>query len=135
MSDTHNHGEGVSADTYARLMRHQFNVESLGDRLLKIEDATTIMKDKWCRGDEAIRDFTGTWTSPASTDITILTSVDIHSGLEPKLTSNTKLDTTAYLGAWYTWDQILQTSLEGKGIEHDLVATTIKAYFTNNPMI
>ncbi|KAL0667739.1 hypothetical protein Bca4012_030443 [Brassica carinata] len=31
---------------------------------------------------------------------------------EPKLTSNTKLDTTACLGAWYAWDQILQTSLE-----------------------
>ncbi|KAF3577176.1 hypothetical protein DY000_02032835 [Brassica cretica] len=31
---------------------------------------------------------------------------------EPKLTSNTKPDTTACLGAWYTWHQILQTSLE-----------------------
>ncbi|KAF3532138.1 hypothetical protein DY000_02040836 [Brassica cretica] len=58
MSDTHNHGEEISADTYARLMRHQFNLESLGDRLQKIEDATTIMKDKWRRGDEAMRDFT-----------------------------------------------------------------------------
>ncbi|KAF3493270.1 hypothetical protein DY000_02053198 [Brassica cretica] len=59
MSDTHNHGEEISADTYARLMRHQFNLESLGDRLQKIEDATTIMKDKWRRGDEAMRDITG----------------------------------------------------------------------------
>ncbi|KAF3556264.1 hypothetical protein F2Q69_00013242 [Brassica cretica] len=42
----------------------------------------------------------------------ILPSVDIHSGLEPKLTSNAKPDTTACLGAWYTWDRILQTSLE-----------------------
>ncbi|KAF3544850.1 hypothetical protein DY000_02007611 [Brassica cretica] len=58
MSDTHNHGEEISADTYARLMRHQFNLESLGDRLQKIEDATTIMKEKWHRGDEAMRDFT-----------------------------------------------------------------------------
>ncbi|WZZ33548.1 hypothetical protein YC2023_016949 [Brassica napus] len=33
---------------------------------------------------------------------------------EPKLTSNTKPDTNACLGAWYTWDWILQTSLEGK---------------------
>ncbi|KAF3559354.1 hypothetical protein F2Q69_00012563 [Brassica cretica] len=32
MSDTQNHGEEISADTYARLMRHQFNLESLGDR-------------------------------------------------------------------------------------------------------
>ncbi|KAF2587885.1 hypothetical protein F2Q70_00038884 [Brassica cretica] len=132
------------------------------------------MKEKWRRGDEAMRDFTGTWfnkrkedmetcsqqvptyniispntskvklndynkalsgrqptikrlplvstdetlstsidmIAPASTDINILTSVDIHSGLEPKLTSNTKLDTTACLVAWYTWDRILQTILE-----------------------
>uniref|UniRef100_A0A0D3CNL8 Uncharacterized protein n=1 Tax=Brassica oleracea var. oleracea TaxID=109376 RepID=A0A0D3CNL8_BRAOL len=31
---------------------------------------------------------------------------------EPKLTSNTKPDITACLGAWYKWDRILQTSLE-----------------------
>ncbi|KAF2613337.1 hypothetical protein F2Q70_00012072 [Brassica cretica] len=62
MSDTHNHGEEISADTYATVMRHQFNLESLGDRLQKIEYATTTMKDKWRRGDEAMRDFTGTWT-------------------------------------------------------------------------
>ncbi|KAF2607279.1 hypothetical protein F2Q68_00043847 [Brassica cretica] len=31
---------------------------------------------------------------------------------EPKLTSNTKPDIIPCLGAWYTWDQILQTSLE-----------------------
>ena len=35
---------------------------------------------------------------------------------EPKLTSNTKPDTTACLGAWYTWDRILQISLEGKAL-------------------
>ncbi|KAF2533620.1 hypothetical protein F2Q70_00029743 [Brassica cretica] len=58
MSTTQNHGEEISADTCARLMRHQFNLESLGDRLQKIEDATTIMKDKWRRGDEAMIDFT-----------------------------------------------------------------------------
>ncbi|KAF2543328.1 hypothetical protein F2Q68_00032077 [Brassica cretica] len=58
MFDIHNHGEEISADTYAPVMRHQFNLESIGDRLQKIEDATTIMKDKWHRGDEAMRDFT-----------------------------------------------------------------------------
>ncbi|KAF3597055.1 hypothetical protein DY000_02020039 [Brassica cretica] len=60
MSDTHNHGEDISADTYATLMRHQFNLESLGDRLQKIENTTATMKDIWRRGDEAMRDFTGT---------------------------------------------------------------------------
>ena len=61
MFDTHNHGEEISAETYTTIMRHQFNLESLGDRLQKIEDATTIMKEKWRRGDEAMQDFTGTW--------------------------------------------------------------------------
>ena len=69
MSDKHNHGEEISADTYATLMRHQFNIESLGDRLQKIEDATTIMKDKWRRGDEAMRDFTGTWFNKRKEDM------------------------------------------------------------------
>ncbi|KAF3509723.1 hypothetical protein F2Q69_00006265 [Brassica cretica] len=80
MSDIQNRGEEISAGTYATVMRHQFNLESLGDRLQKIEDATTIMKDKWRRGDEAMRDFTDR-ASPAATDINILTSVDNHSGL------------------------------------------------------
>ena len=61
MSDTHNHGEEISANTYATLMRHQFNLENLGDRLQKIGNTTASMKDKWRRGDEATRDFTGTW--------------------------------------------------------------------------
>ena len=57
MSDTHNHGEEISADTYATLMKHQFNLESLGDRLQKIENTTASMKDKWRRGDEAMREY------------------------------------------------------------------------------
>ncbi|KAF2613275.1 hypothetical protein F2Q70_00011607 [Brassica cretica] len=61
MSNIHNREEEISVDTYATVMRHKFNLESLGDRLQKIQDATTTMKDKWRRGDEAIRDFTGTW--------------------------------------------------------------------------
>ncbi|KAF2591250.1 hypothetical protein F2Q70_00038829 [Brassica cretica] len=58
MSDTQHHGEEISADTYATLGRHQFNLESLEDRLQKIENTTTTMKEKWRRGDEAMRDFT-----------------------------------------------------------------------------
>ena len=30
MSDTHTHGEEISDDAYATLMRHQFNLESKG---------------------------------------------------------------------------------------------------------
>ncbi|KAF2547111.1 hypothetical protein F2Q70_00020971 [Brassica cretica] len=61
MSDTHYHGEEISADTYATLTRHQFNLESLEDRLQRIENTAATMKEKWLRGDEAMRDFTGTW--------------------------------------------------------------------------
>ncbi|KAF3506254.1 hypothetical protein F2Q69_00006544 [Brassica cretica] len=58
MSDTHNHGEEISDDAYATLMRHQFNLERLGDRLQKVENTTASMKNKLHRGDEAIRKFT-----------------------------------------------------------------------------
>ncbi|KAF3525680.1 hypothetical protein F2Q69_00047210 [Brassica cretica] len=61
MSDTHCHGEEISADTYATIRRHQFNLESLDERLQRMENTTATMKEKWCRGDEAMRDFTGTW--------------------------------------------------------------------------
>ncbi|WZZ60425.1 hypothetical protein YC2023_060532 [Brassica napus] len=61
MSDTHYHGEEISAETYATLLRHQFNLESLGERLQRMENTTATMKEKWRRGDEAMRDFTGTW--------------------------------------------------------------------------
>ncbi|KAF3585814.1 hypothetical protein F2Q69_00029383 [Brassica cretica] len=49
MSDTHSHEEDISADTYATLMRHQFNLKSLEDRLQKMETTTATMKEKWPR--------------------------------------------------------------------------------------
>uniref|UniRef100_M4F5I5 Uncharacterized protein n=1 Tax=Brassica campestris TaxID=3711 RepID=M4F5I5_BRACM len=61
MSDTHYHGEETSADTYTTLRRHQFNHESLEDRLQRTENTTATMKKKLRRGYEAMRDFTGTW--------------------------------------------------------------------------
>ncbi|KAF3568928.1 hypothetical protein DY000_02014644 [Brassica cretica] len=58
MSDTHCHGEEISADTYATIRRDQFNLGSLGERLQMMENTTATMKEKWRRGDEAMRDFT-----------------------------------------------------------------------------
>ncbi|KAF3514409.1 hypothetical protein F2Q69_00005955 [Brassica cretica] len=78
MSDTHYHGEEIAADTYATLRRHQFNLEILGERFQRMENTTATMKEKWGRGDEAMRYFTAL---PAATDINILSSVDIYSGL------------------------------------------------------
>ncbi|KAF2592550.1 hypothetical protein F2Q70_00043217 [Brassica cretica] len=72
MSDINNHGEEISADTYATPMRHQFKFECLGDKLQKIENATTTMNDNWRRADK---------TSPAATDDNIFTSIEIYSGL------------------------------------------------------
>ncbi|KAF3589850.1 hypothetical protein F2Q69_00029994 [Brassica cretica] len=57
MSGTHYHGEEISADTYATLRRHQFNLESLEERLQRMENTTATLKEKWRRGDEAMRDF------------------------------------------------------------------------------
>ncbi|KAF3513375.1 hypothetical protein F2Q69_00005035 [Brassica cretica] len=59
MSNTPYHGKEISADTYAALTRHQFKLESLGERLPRIGNKTAAMKDKWRRGDEAMRDLTG----------------------------------------------------------------------------
>ncbi|KAF3584203.1 hypothetical protein F2Q69_00030868 [Brassica cretica] len=69
MSNTHRQGEEISADTYATLRRHQFNLESLEDRLQRIENTIATMKEKWRRGDEAMREFT---------DSTKHTKVDQH---------------------------------------------------------
>ncbi|KAF2574014.1 hypothetical protein F2Q70_00002707 [Brassica cretica] len=59
MSDTHYHGEEISAETYATLRRHQFNLESLEERLQRMENTTATVKEKWRRWDEAMRGFTG----------------------------------------------------------------------------
>ncbi|KAF3573878.1 hypothetical protein F2Q69_00059017 [Brassica cretica] len=69
MSDTYYHGEEISADTYATLRRHQFNLESLEDRLRRMENTTATMKEKLRRGDEAMRDFTGTWFNKRKEDM------------------------------------------------------------------
>ncbi|KAF3577486.1 hypothetical protein DY000_02031622 [Brassica cretica] len=78
-SNTPYHEKEISADTYAALTKHQFNLESLGQRLQRIENTTAAMKDKWRRGDDAMRDFTGT-----------------------KADLQHQPDTTACLGVWYT---------------------------------
>ncbi|KAF3513005.1 hypothetical protein F2Q69_00006081 [Brassica cretica] len=46
MSNTPYHGKEISADSFAALTIHQFNLESLGERLQRIENTTAAMKDK-----------------------------------------------------------------------------------------
>ncbi|KAF2598910.1 hypothetical protein F2Q68_00010237 [Brassica cretica] len=69
---------------YNKIGWHQISIENILERLQNISNAIQKMDERWTRNDE-----------------------------EPKLTSNTKPDIIACLGAWYTWDRILQTSLEG----------------------
>ncbi|KAF3547242.1 hypothetical protein DY000_02008550 [Brassica cretica] len=68
MSDTHYHGEEISADTYTALRRHQFNLRSLEERLQRMENTTATMNEKWRRGDEAMRDFTGLLIADSTKD-------------------------------------------------------------------
>ncbi|KAF3489820.1 hypothetical protein F2Q69_00052670 [Brassica cretica] len=93
MSDTNNHGEEISDDTYATLIRNQFQLESLGERLQKIDNETATMKDKWHRGDEAMRDFSECLK-------------------EPKLTSNLIELNSACLGAWSKLQSLFLQSLQ-----------------------
>ncbi|KAF2604643.1 hypothetical protein F2Q70_00027770 [Brassica cretica] len=76
ISDTNNHREEISADTYATLVIHQFKLECLGDRLQKIEDTTATMKEKWRRGDEAMRDFTDLLVTDSTKDTKVNQPVD-----------------------------------------------------------
>ncbi|KAF3560147.1 hypothetical protein F2Q69_00012615 [Brassica cretica] len=88
MSNTPYRREEISADTYAALTRHQFNLESLGERLQRIENTTAAMKDKWRRGDEALRDFTGTWFNKRKEEMdTCFPERDGH-GLSVEVTSS-----------------------------------------------
>ena len=61
MSDAINHGKKISGNTYTTLVIHQFKLECLGARLQNLENTTATMNEKWRRGDETMRDFTGTW--------------------------------------------------------------------------
>ncbi|KAF2580677.1 hypothetical protein F2Q68_00005208 [Brassica cretica] len=101
----------LSAYAYSKIGWYQFSIEDILERLQNISNAVQKMDERWTRNDEATRNSTKMlkWINLS----TIHTYLDCLK--EPKLTSNTKPDITACLGAWYTWDRILQTSLEGLG--------------------
>ncbi|KAF3563120.1 hypothetical protein DY000_02016128 [Brassica cretica] len=46
MSETNNNGKEISDNAYATLIKNQFQLESLEDKLQKIENTTATMKDK-----------------------------------------------------------------------------------------
>ncbi|KAF3573437.1 hypothetical protein F2Q69_00059105 [Brassica cretica] len=94
MSDTHYHGDEISADTYATLRRHQFNLESLEERLQRMENTTATMKEKWCRGDEAMRDVTGSCISALTSKIKSIQGVlmAIHSYIARRPEASLSID-------------------------------------------
>ncbi|KAF3516879.1 hypothetical protein DY000_02059863 [Brassica cretica] len=106
----------LSEYAYSKISWYQFSIEDILERLQNISNAVQKMDERWTRNDEATRNSTKMlkWINLS----TIHTCLDCLK--EPKLTSNTKPDITACLGAWYTWDQILQTSLEGDNLQGSL---------------
>ncbi|KAF3586914.1 hypothetical protein F2Q69_00029126 [Brassica cretica] len=99
----------LSAYAYDNIGWHKLNIDNIQDRLQNISNVLEKMDDKWTRNDEATRNS----TIDAKADQPINYTLTLKRMKQPKLISNTKPDITACLGAWYTWEQILQTSLEG----------------------
>ncbi|KAF3582430.1 hypothetical protein DY000_02031237 [Brassica cretica] len=122
MSNKPYHGKEISADTYAALSRNQFNLESLGERLQRIENTTAAMKDKWRRGDEAMRDFTelsraeeAESSYPTSASITTTTSTSIDTSTATSIDSTTSTSSDG------------MTSTSTNGTTSELITHTIPA--------
>ncbi|KAF3583424.1 hypothetical protein F2Q69_00030551 [Brassica cretica] len=99
----------LSEYAYNKISWYQFSIDDILESLQNISNAVQKMDERWTRNDEATRNSTKMlkWINLS----TIHTCLDCL--MEPKLTSNTKPDIIACLGAWYTRDRILQISLEG----------------------
>ncbi|KAG5388536.1 hypothetical protein IGI04_030077 [Brassica rapa subsp. trilocularis] len=125
----------LSEYAYSKIGWYQFSIEDILERLQNISNAVQKMDESWTRNDEATRSFIAAWSRMCRDDVDAcfptnlliakstkmlkwINMSTIHTYLDwlkkPKLISNTKPDTNACLGAWYTWDQILQTGLEGQ---------------------
>uniref|UniRef100_M4F5M8 Uncharacterized protein n=1 Tax=Brassica campestris TaxID=3711 RepID=M4F5M8_BRACM len=99
--------------------------KSLGDRLQKMENITATLKEKWRRGNEAMRDFTDPSRlersirkekSVSSIDTTSTTSIDTTSTTSIDTTSTTSIDTTSTTSIdtcdRTTIDSLTQTSID-----------------------
>ncbi|KAF3590792.1 hypothetical protein DY000_02024594 [Brassica cretica] len=110
MESMHEELNELSAYTYDKIGWHKFSIENILERLQDISNAIQKIDERWTKNDQATRNS----TKDAKVD-----QPAIHTCLdclkEPKLTSNTKPDIITCLGAWYTWDRIIQTSLKDLG--------------------
>ncbi|KAF3582249.1 hypothetical protein DY000_02031580 [Brassica cretica] len=86
----------LSEYAYSKIRWYQFSIEDILERLQNISNAVQKMDERWTRNDEATRNSTKMlkWINLS----TIHTCLDCLK--EPKLTSNTKPDIIACLGAW-----------------------------------
>ncbi|KAF3538575.1 hypothetical protein F2Q69_00021584 [Brassica cretica] len=125
----------LSEYAYSKISYYQFSSEDILKRLKNISIAVQKMDERWTRNDEATRSFIAACTildlliADSTKMLKWINLSTIHTCLdclkEPKLTSNTKPNITACLGAWYTWDRILQTSLE---VPAECITTVSRAY-------
>ncbi|KAF3553682.1 hypothetical protein F2Q69_00013620 [Brassica cretica] len=85
----------LSEYAYSKIRWYQFSIEDILERLQNISNAVQKMDERWTRNDEATRNSTKMlkWINLS----TIHTCLDCLK--EPKLTSNTKPDIIACLGA------------------------------------
>ncbi|KAF3544371.1 hypothetical protein DY000_02005449 [Brassica cretica] len=112
MESMHEELNEISAYAYDKIGWHQFSIENTQERLQNISNAIHKMDKRWTITPTVLH-----WDSIVLKMLKWINMSTIHTCLdclkEPKLTSNTKPDIIACLGAWYTWDRILQKSLEG----------------------
>ncbi|KAF3507508.1 hypothetical protein F2Q69_00007152 [Brassica cretica] len=112
MESMHEELNELSAYAYDKIGWHQFSIEDILERLQNISNAIQKMDKRLTKNDEATRSFIAAWSRITILDLLIADSTKmlkwinlstIHTCLdclkEPKLTSNTKPDIIACLGA------------------------------------
>ncbi|KAF2583950.1 hypothetical protein F2Q70_00035682 [Brassica cretica] len=106
MESIHEELNELSAYAYDKIGWHQFSIENTQERLQNISNAIHKMDERWTINDEATRSFIAAWSRIVQIVLKMLKWINmstIHICLdrlkEPKLTSNTKPDIIACLGA------------------------------------
>ncbi|KAF3595480.1 hypothetical protein DY000_02022370 [Brassica cretica] len=91
----------LSAYAYSKIGWHQSSIEDIQERLQNISNEIQKLDERWTRNDEATRNLL---IEDSTKMLKWINSSTIHTCLdclkEPKLTSNTKPDIIACLGAW-----------------------------------
>ncbi|KAF2560160.1 hypothetical protein F2Q68_00016269 [Brassica cretica] len=123
--DVYQELKDISETTYARLGMQHRNIGNLQHRMHASELAREILKNQWTRGDEAIRSFIGTCTTPAPIDRHIPVSIDID--ISDQLTSNMIKLNLLVLGLGIHWIGILLQVWKGneRGLSVEATSTLL----------